>query len=53
MWVQIAHCKDAVTFFRVYKDEFVKSISECLKDRIKAQHTEVLTDILNFLATHG
>ena len=24
-----------------------------MKDRIKAQHTEVLTDILNLLATHG
>ena len=51
--MQITCYKEAVTFFRLHKDEFVKLISVCLKDRIKAQHTEVLTDILNFLATHG
>ena len=51
--VQITHYKEAVTFFQVYKDEFVKPVSECLKNRIKGQHTEVLIDILNLLATHG
>lgn len=51
--VQITRYKEAVTFFRLHKDEFVKAISDCLKDRIKAQHTNLLTDVLNLLATHG
>ena len=51
--VQITHYKEAVAFFRLHKDEFIKSVSECLKDRIKVQHTELLTDVLTLLATHG
>ena len=51
--VQVTHYKEAVTFFRLHKDEYVKAISECLKDRIKLQHTQVLTDALHLLATQG
>lgn len=51
--VQITCYKEAVTFFRLHKDQFVKAVSDCLKDRIKAQYTCVLTDVLNLLATHG
>ena len=42
-----------MSFFRLHKDEYVKTISECLKDRIKLQHTQVLTDALHLLATQG
>ena len=51
--VQITHYKEAVSFFRSHKEELIKLVAECLKDRIKAQHTEVLTDVLTLLATHG
>ena len=39
--VQITHYNQAVVSFKPHSS--IKSISECLKDRIKVQYTEMLT----------
>ena len=49
----IVRYPEAITYLRSQKTKFMESVLECLKDRIRIQHSELLTHILTVLATYG
>ena len=51
--VLVVRYHQVIAFCRSHKNQYLESILECIKDRVKVQHSELLTDILTILATHG
>ena len=49
----LAKYEEGLTFLDRHKNEYAESVMSCLKDRVKMQHTSLLTDTLTLLATHG
>ena len=50
---QGAKYEEGLTFLDRHKNKYAESVMSCLKDRVKMQHTSLLTDTLTLLATHG
>ena len=50
---KITHYETSVVYLREHKNEFMETVLDCLKNRVKVQHVDLLTDILTILATHG
>ena len=50
---KITHYETSVAYLREHKNEFMEAVLDCLKNRVKLQHVDLLTDILTILATHG
>ena len=50
---KITHYHTYVAYLREHKNEFMEAVLDCLKDHVKLQHVDLLTDILTILATHG
>ena len=50
---EIANYDDAITFLRSHQAEYKEAVQDCLWDRLKLQHADVLTHSLTILATYG
>jgi len=45
--------ESGVAYFKSNKDQYTEKVVSCLKDRVKMQHPDLLTDTLTVLATQG
>ena len=50
---EITNYEGAVAFLRSHQAEYMEAVQDCLRDRVKLQHTDVLTHSLTILATYG
>ncbi len=50
---QLTYYEQGLASLRSQKDRVVESVLTCLKDRVKIQHPDLLTDVITLLATHG
>ena len=50
---KVTHYETSVAYLSRHKNEYMEAVIDCLKDRVKLQHVNLLTDILVVLATHG
>ena len=50
---EIINYEGAISFPRLHQAEYMKAVQNCLRDRVKLQHTDVLTHSLTILATYG
>ena len=51
--VVLAKFDESIVFLQSHKNEYVEKVLACLKDRVKVQHSDLLTHILTILATQG
>ena len=51
--VVLTKFEQGVTFLRSHKNEFVDKVLTCLKERVKVQHSSLLSHTLALLATQG
>ena len=51
--VVLARFDESIVFLQSHKNEYVEKVLACLKDRVKVQHSDLLTHILTILATQG
>ena len=51
--VVLAKFDESVVFLQSHKNEYVEKVLACLQDRVKVQHSDLLTHILTILATQG
>ena len=45
--------KESIAYLTAHKNEYMELVLTCLKERVKLQHPELLTNTLTLLATHG
>ena len=45
--------EESIAYLTAHKNEYMELVLTCLKERVKLQHLELLTDTLTLLATHG
>ena len=50
---EITNYEGAVAFLCSHQAEYMEAVQNCLSDRVKLQHTDVLTHSLTILATYG
>ena len=50
---KITHHEASVAYLRKHKNEFMEPVQGCLKNCVKLQYVDLLTDILTILAIHG
>ena len=51
--VNLTAYEKALTYLKSHKDECIEGLENCLRNRIKAQDTELLTHAVTLLATNG
>ena len=44
--------KESISYLTAYKNECTELVLTCLKERVKLQHPELLTNTITLLATH-
>jgi len=50
---ELADHETGVAYLKSHKDQYTEKLVSCLKDRVKVQHPDLLTDALTVLATQG
>jgi hypothetical protein len=50
---EITNYEGAISFLRSHQADYMEAVQDCLRDRVKIQHTDVLTHSLIILATYG
>ena len=50
---EVRNYEGACSFLRSHQAEYMEAVQTCLRDRLKRQHTDVLTHSLTILATYG
>ena len=45
--------EEGIVYLKHHKNYFMESVLACLKDRLKVQHSDLLTNTLTILATQG
>jgi hypothetical protein len=49
----ITNYEGAISFLCSHQADYIEAVQNCLRDRVKIQHTDVLTHSLTILATYG